>query len=151
MVILTCTCSSVGPQKENLESLIESGKDVYFKDVTFNQDIDFTRFSKNLISEGVYQVRIVSSVTFENCIFKGKVKTYSKDKDDNITLTSFQSNLTFIGCAFHDTTSFRMRCSCRKQISSMPSLMSRQVFSRLLFMGKRSSAQPSSWDMLISG
>jgi hypothetical protein len=123
MVILTCTCSSVSPQKDNLESLIESGKDVYFKDVTFNQDIDFTKFSKNLISEGVYQVRVVSSVTFENCIFKGKVTTYSRDKENTVTLTSFQSNLSFIGCAFHDTTSFRAS-----------SVMGRADFTNTLFL-----------------
>lgn len=103
----TCASSRASNNKENLDDLIREGKDVFFKDVTFENDIDFTRFEKNLISEGVYQVRISSSVTFQNCIFKGKVVTYSKDNDNIITLTSFQSNLSFIGCIFHEASSFR--------------------------------------------
>jgi uncharacterized protein YjbI with pentapeptide repeats len=107
LIVSTCASSNLSPKRETFENLISEGKDVYFKDVTFENDIDFTQFEKNLISEGVYQVRIVSSVTFQNCIFKGKVITYSKDIDNTITLTSFQSNLSFIGCIFHNDVSFR--------------------------------------------
>jgi hypothetical protein len=74
--------------------------------MTFDDDIDFTQFNKNLISEGVYQVRIVSSITFQNCTFNGKVTAYRKD-DNSVTLTSFQSNLSFIGCIFNNDVSFR--------------------------------------------
>lgn len=103
----TCASSNGSQNKASFEDLIENGKDVFFKDMTFDQDIDFTQFKANLISEGVYQVRISSSVTFQNCIFKGKVTTYRKDDDNTITLTSFQSNLSFIGCTFHNDVSFR--------------------------------------------
>jgi len=107
IIMATCASSNGSQKKGSFEDLIISGKDVFFKDMTFNEDIDFTQFDKNLISEGVYQVRIVSSVTFQDCIFKGKVKAYSKNDDNTVTLTSFQSNLSFIGCTFHDDASFR--------------------------------------------
>jgi uncharacterized protein YjbI with pentapeptide repeats len=100
------SCKEI-PKKDKLEDLLSEGKDVFYDGVTFDQDIDFTRFEKNLVSEGVYQVRIASSVTFRNCIFKGKVLTYSKDQENVITLTSFQSNLSFIACTFHEASSFR--------------------------------------------
>ncbi|MCU0370540.1 MAG: pentapeptide repeat-containing protein [Bacteroidales bacterium] len=110
LIMVTCISGNVPPGKGGLDDLIESGKDVFFKDMTFNEDIDFTKYGKNLISEGVYQVRIVSSITFQNCIFRGKVAAYDKNEDNTITLTSFQSNLSFIGCTFHDTVSFRAAC-----------------------------------------
>ena len=107
ILMTSCASSNVPQHKTGFDELILAGQDVFFKDVTFENDIDFTKFERNLISEGVYQVRILSSVTFQNCIFKGKVITYKVDKDQNITLTSFQSNLTFIGCNFHDEANFR--------------------------------------------
>jgi len=107
IILATCASSNGSQNKGSLENLIREGKDVFFKDVTFENDIDFTQFSSNLVSEGVYQVRIVSSVTFQNCIFRGKVTTYRKDDNNTITLTSFQSNLSFIGCTFHNDASFR--------------------------------------------
>jgi hypothetical protein len=107
LIMSTCASSRASNNKESFNDLIREGKDVFIKDVTFENDIDFTQFEKNLISEGVYQVRITSSITFQNCIFKGKVISYSKDKDNMITLTSFQSNLSFIGCIFHEESSFR--------------------------------------------
>jgi hypothetical protein len=107
IIMATCASSNGSQNKGSFEDLITDGKDVFFKDMTFDHDIDFTQFNKNLISEGVYQVRIVSSVTFENCTFKGKVTAYKKDNDNNIILTSFQSNLSFIGCVFQNDVSFR--------------------------------------------
>jgi hypothetical protein len=107
IIMATCASSNGSQNKGNFEDLITDGKDVFFKDMTFDHDIDFTQFNKNLISEGVYQVRIVSSVTFQNCTFKGKVTAYRKDDNNDIILTSFQSNLSFIGCVFHNDVSFR--------------------------------------------
>ena len=107
MITANCASCSVPGNKDIFEDLIREGKDVYFKDVTFENDIDFTQFDKNLVSEGVYQVRVVSSVTFQDCIFKGKVITYNRDKDNITTMTSFQSNLSFIGCIFHEEANFR--------------------------------------------
>lgn len=107
LLMTSCASGHVRQTKESFDDLVLAGKDVFFKDVTFENDIDLTKFEKNLISEGVYQVRIVSSITFQDCIFKGKVITFKTDKDLNITLTSFQSNVTFIGCNFHEEVNFR--------------------------------------------
>jgi len=106
--LFICTCASCSEihKKTKLEDLILKGKDVFFKDITFEDDIDFTEFSKNLISEGVYQVRITSSITFQNCTFNGSLIAYSKNESD-VILTSFQSNLSFIGCIFNEDVNFR--------------------------------------------
>jgi len=107
IIMTTCASSNMSQKNGNLEEMIRSGKDVFIHDMTFTEDIDFTQFEKNLISEGVYQVRIVSSVTFQNCTFKGKVIAYKKSDDNTVTLTAFQSNLSFIGCNFDNDVSFR--------------------------------------------
>jgi hypothetical protein len=125
LIMTNCASGNVPQKKESLEDLILNGKDVYFKDVTFEEDIDFTKYSPNLISEGVYQVRISSSITFHNCTFRGKVISYSKDNDQNITLCSFQSNLSFIGCIFHEEVSFRAS-----------SILGRTDFTNALFLKK---------------
>jgi len=106
-MMTSCTSGHVRQTKDSFDDLILSGKDIFFKDVTFENDIDLTKFEKNLISEGVYQVRVASSITFQDCIFKGKVITSKTDKDMNITLTSFQSNVTFLRCNFHEEVNFR--------------------------------------------
>jgi hypothetical protein len=107
LTMVTCASSNAQRNKGNFEDLIKEGENVFILDKTFEEDIDFTQFDKNLISEGVYQVRITSSITFQNCIFKGKVLTYRKADDNTVTLTSFQSNLSFIGCTFHEDANFR--------------------------------------------
>jgi hypothetical protein len=103
----TCASCNAPQKKDSFEGCITDKKDVFYKDVTFDEDIDFTKFDKNLISEGVYQVRIVSSITFQNCTFKGKVTAYLRDEKNNTILTAFQSNVSFIGCTFQDDVSFR--------------------------------------------
>jgi len=107
LFMTTCASSNISKDKVDFEDLIIAGQDVFIKDQTFNSDVDFTLFEKNLISESVYQVRIVSSITFQNCTFNGKVIAYKRDESNNTTLTSFQSNLSFIGCIFNEEVSFR--------------------------------------------
>jgi len=105
--MVACASGNVTQNSENIEDLIELGKDVFIKDQTFDRDIDFTQFKKNLISEGIYQVKIISSITFLNCTFNGKVIAYSKNEDNTATLTAFQSNLSFIGCSFNEAVNFK--------------------------------------------
>lgn len=102
----TCVSSNVSINSQSLKELIEAGKDVYIKDQTFDQDIDFTQFGKSLISEGIQQVRIVSAVTFQNCTFNGKVIAFRKENDFT-TLTSFQSSISFIECTFNEEVNFK--------------------------------------------
>jgi len=87
--------------------MARAGEDVFFENQTFKEDIDFTKLLKpNLISEGVYQVRIISSLTFVNCTFEGKITAYNRDENRTV-LCNFQSNLSFIGCTFNEDVSFR--------------------------------------------
>lgn len=108
--IITATCASnnLSDNKGSVKDLVSTGKNVFFKDAIFNEDIDFTQYAeRNLISEGVYMVQIPSSITFQNCTFNGKVISYKKNEDNTVTLTAFQSNLSFIACNFEDEVSFR--------------------------------------------
>jgi len=107
LFMTNCASSNISKDKAGFEDLIIAGQDVFIEDQTFNGDIDFTQFEKNLISEGIYQVRIVSSITFQNCTFNGKVIAYKKNSDNVTVLTFFQSNLSFIDCEFNDEVSFR--------------------------------------------
>jgi len=87
----TCATSNMPAKATNLEEMIRNGEDIYFENQTFEEDIDFTKILKpNMISEGIYQVRIVSSVTFKNCAFNGKVVTYNRD--ENRTILSFSAS-----------------------------------------------------------
>lgn len=103
----TCVSSNMATQELKLKDMIRAGEDVFIENQTFSEDIDFTKMLKpNLISEGIYQVRIISSITFKNCTFKGKVIAYSRDENKTV-LCNFQSNLGFIGCTFNNDASFR--------------------------------------------
>lgn len=106
-ILVSCATSNTTQKPESIEELIMAGKDVFIQGQTFDRDIDFTQLEKNLISESIYQVKIRSSITFVNCTFNGKVLTYSKSEDLSATLTSFQSNLSFIGCQFNDEVNFK--------------------------------------------
>jgi hypothetical protein len=123
LTLSDCASGSSPQKKGDFSDLVKSGKDVFFKDMTFDEDIDFTQFDKNLISEGVYQVLINSSITFQNCTFTGKVLSYRKEKNNDIILTSFQSNLSFIGCVFKNDVNFRAS-----------SVMGRTDFTNALFL-----------------
>lgn len=103
----TCANSNLTKQDSKLEDMIRAGEDVFYENLTFNDDIDFTKLLQpNLISEGIYQVRIISSITFKNCTFNGKVIAYDRDENRTV-LAFFQSNLSFIGCTFKEAASFR--------------------------------------------
>jgi hypothetical protein len=54
----------------------------------------------------MYQVDIKSSVTFKNCVFKKKVSAYHVSGNE-IVLTNFQSNVSFIDCKFYDVVNLR--------------------------------------------
>lgn len=107
LIITGCASSNVPQKKGSLTDLIKAGEIVFFQDMTFDEDIDFTQFEKNLISENVQQVRISSPITFKNCTFNGKVTAYRKDQDNSVILTNFTGNLSFFGCVFKNDVSFR--------------------------------------------
>lgn len=108
ILLTTCASGNITKDKDTFENMIRSGKDILIQNQTFDKDIDFTQFEKNLISEGIYQVRISSSITFVNCTFNGKVIAYARNEDQTeTTITSFLSNLSFLSCDFNDEVNFK--------------------------------------------
>jgi uncharacterized protein YjbI with pentapeptide repeats len=92
---------------DTLKELIKSGKDVYIENADFTGDLDLTTFlEKNLISEGVYQAKTSSSITFNNCRFNGKVIAF-KTMNNASTVMTFLSNVSFINCHFSNEVNFR--------------------------------------------
>lgn len=112
MTIFNSSCATQNVKNktgESLKDLISQGKDVYVEDKRFENEIDFTSYVNSiLVSEGVYQSNIKSSITFKNCIFDKNVKSFKTQQDDNkVTLTSFLGNLSFIECTFNGEVNFR--------------------------------------------
>jgi len=67
-------------------------------------DVDFTALrNRNRIAGHLTQVFVNQSITFNGCIFMGKVKAYDAIKGIS---ASFAHNLTFTGCDFRDTVDF---------------------------------------------
>jgi hypothetical protein len=106
-ILTTCASSNISGDSDRFEDLISAGKNVYFINQTFNRDIDFTQFDKFLISDGINQVDVISSITFVNCTFKGKVIAYKEDAEHKATITNFRNNLSFIGCSFNEQVNFK--------------------------------------------
>src|SRR5947199_5568525 len=109
LILSTLACSPKSDTMDTLKELLRSGKDVYLENADFSGDLDLTTFlDKNLISEGVYQSKTSSSITFNNCRFNGKVIVYRTENNVS-TVISFLSNVSFINCNFSDEVNFRGR------------------------------------------
>src|SRR3954470_8979705 len=107
LILSSLACSPKSDTLDKLRELIKSGKDVYVENVDFTGDLDLTTFlDKNLISEGVYQAKTSSSITFNNCRFNGKVIAFRTENNAS-TVVSFLSNVSFINCHFSDEVNFR--------------------------------------------
>jgi hypothetical protein len=110
LALLFTNCASSTNQKKmtDYRELIRKGKDVFIENTTFTEAIDFTKIlPANPVNKGVSQVRIVSSITFSNCTFKEDLIAFSRDDEGNQLNTSFQSNLSFVGCTFDAPVNFR--------------------------------------------
>ena len=87
--------------------LIEKGKDVYFKDIVIDGDIDFTKTKiRSVESSGTYRTYVNSSISFINCTFNGKVIAYSVDDNKAKSFTTFNKNLSFQECTFKNDVVF---------------------------------------------
>ncbi len=81
--------------------LIEKNKNIFFKDIEIDGDIDFTQIKNPSIeSSGTYRVYVQSSITFVNCTFNGKIIAYSVNENKVKTFTTFAKNLSFQACTF---------------------------------------------------
>jgi len=109
LISLSCLSKSTqtSANDRSLAELIKSQQPVYFEDIIFEDEIDFTTFLKrNLIAENTYQVDINSSITFKNCVFKKKVSAYNVSGEETV-LSIFHSNVSFIECRFYDVVNVR--------------------------------------------
>ena len=103
----TCfNCESIQtkPKNEfNLKDRIKQGKSILITDKEFNSPIDFTEITEQiLISENIFQVNIKVPVTFKNCVFKKPVIAYKKGSSNEVIVSAFWGNLSFIDCVFED-------------------------------------------------
>ena len=104
----SCIHTQNASNSNSLEKQLQTGADVYVEGRTFSDDLDFTKIlPSNLISEGVFQGKTTSSVTFRNCTFKGAVLAYKKESETKSLLTSFLSNVSFLNCTFEKEVNFR--------------------------------------------
>ena len=107
LILSSLACSPKSYTLDKLNELLKSGKDVYIENVDFSSDLDLTAFlDKNLISEGYYQAKTSSSVTFKNCTFNGKLIAF-RTENNTSTVMNFLSNLSFINCHFSDEVNLR--------------------------------------------
>ena len=112
VVIIICfNCESIQtkPKNEfNLKDRIKQGKSILITDKEFNSPIDFTEITEQiLINENILQVNIRVPVTFKNCVFKKPVIAYKKVSSNEVILSAFWGNLSFIDCVFEDQVNFR--------------------------------------------
>src|SRR5690349_24865168 len=111
ILLITFCASKNSEQQQNggeMKELIKSGKDLFIENQVFKEDIDITAFlDANLISEGIYQVKTSSSITFKNCRFEGKIIAFNNKNDVRLTSASFLSNVSFLQCIFNNDVNFR--------------------------------------------
>lgn len=105
-IILFLSTSIVFAQKgavvksESIIKSIRKNKPISLKNVTIVGDLDFTKLPAYFESKQNSRVKISSSIYFQNCTFKGKVKGYHEG-NKNIVFTHFESNLSFYNCTFY--------------------------------------------------
>ncbi len=106
---MSCATQNSSTKEENsMKSLIKNKKSVFVENMTFDEEVDFTSILESqLISEGIYQTQINSSITFKKCIFNKPVIAFGNTQNGNIVVTSFESNVTFIDCIFQEEVNFR--------------------------------------------
>ena len=97
----------------NLKDRIKQGKSILITDKEFNSTIDFTEITEQiLINENILQVNIKVPITFKNCVFKKPVIGYKKGSSNEVILSAFWGNLSFIDCVFEDKVNFRETIVC---------------------------------------
>lgn len=109
LVQISCATQNSSTNEDiSMKNLIKTNQSVYVENQTIDEAIDFTTFlDTHLISEGIYQVKVNSGITFKNCIFNKPVIAFKKIENGRVVVTSFQGNVSFIDCIFKDDVTFR--------------------------------------------
>lgn len=104
----TSACTETNESQKNFEKQLREGKDVFIENQTFVDIVDFTALlPSNPVSDVLHQTRYSSSITFKNCVFEKTVLGFVQKMEEGKSSTFFQGNLSFIGCTFKDTVTFR--------------------------------------------
>lgn len=124
-IILSTACVSTGQDQDlkNLEKQLRAGRDIFFENKTFKQEVDFTGIlPSNPVSDVMQQSRYSASITFKNCVFEKEVRAYVSNDKGMKSSALFQGNVSFLGCTFKEPVTFR---AC--------SILGKTVFTASLF------------------
>lgn len=124
-IILSTACASTGQDQDlkNLEKQLRTGRDIFFENKTFKEELDFTGIlQSNPVSDVMQQTRYIASITFKNCVFEKEVRAFTMDDKGMKKCALFQGNVSFLGCTFKEPVTFR---AC--------SILGKAVFTASLF------------------
>jgi len=110
LLLLTAACAfrTSSSQNDDWKQRLRAGEGIFIENQVFAEDLDFTEIlSANPIAYRANQVKTSASITFKNCIFRGKVMAFQQQSEEQITLMTFLSNVSFIDCEFREEVSFR--------------------------------------------
>lgn len=101
--------------KNDINSLINNGKELKFSKQIISSKIDFTN-SKNKYTQlpGVEYVVVKSPITFINCTFEDTVKAYFVSKENGI-FCDFEQPVVFLKCKFKKPVVFN-QATFRKSV-----------------------------------
>lgn len=107
-MLVSTACSPSGKQPEiqaiDIISLLEKGEHVFLDSCIIWGDLDFTvLLNRNKIAANLIRVFVEQSVTFNGCLFTGKVKAF--DAQSGVSV-AFAHNVSFIGCDFREEVDF---------------------------------------------
>ena len=111
MIQLATGCSAQTPKNDHRElkasyiiDQLNKGKHIYLENCIVWGDMDFTTLrNRNRIAANLTQVFVNQSITFNRCIFLGKVKTFDPSKGISV---EFAHNLSFTHCDFRSEVDF---------------------------------------------
>lgn len=99
---------SKGITTQQIVDKIARQQPVLVENVTFEEDLDFTKLASFPETEAVNKVFISSPIFFKGCTFKGKVVAFKQNGNrTSTTVCHFEKNLTFLDCKFQNEINFK--------------------------------------------
>ena len=96
---------------------IDLGKNIFYKNITIEGDLDFTTLNTNVdknggeffnIDDEKITITIEKDIRFENCKFNGEVIGYvNNDKEDILYSTRFRGKFSLKNCTFNKSITFK--------------------------------------------
>jgi hypothetical protein len=111
IVVILGGCSATSSKGITTQQIIDKiarQQPVLIENVTFEEDLDFTKLAAFPETESVNKVFISSPVFFKGCTFKGKVMAFKQNGNrTSTTVCHFEKNLTFLDCKFQNEVNFK--------------------------------------------